>query len=618
MFSPQIGLDVRANGHDSPISEERATPYSYSARLTRYDIAAELSPTRNAVLYRFTFPAGDRAHLLLDLAHQVPKQIATFQPGSVLASTVTVAPDGRSVSGSSRYQGGFGGEPYDVYFHAEIDTPPVAFGTFLDGEVDPVRERSTTRADERTGGWWRFAGAGPHSVQVKIGISFRDVPRARAHLAREIPGWDLREVREGARAAWAERLGRIRVTGGDPAMQTQFYTALYHAQQMPRDRTGEFARFAPGAPMWDDHYAVWDTWRTKFPLMIWVDPDMVRGVIASFSERLRVDGRLRDSFTAAGISAGSQADQGGNDLDNIIADAYVKGLKGVDWAAAYAVMRHNAERERRGTFGPRASVDNPANDTDAYRRRGWLPPGPMNVSNTLEYAYNDFAVAQVARGLGRTDDAERYAARSRAWQVLFNPEMEEAGFTGFVMPRNDDGSWVPVNLIKFPGSWKLYFYEAASWGYSFYAPHQAARLIEMMGGEQAFVRRLEHGLETGKVDFSNEPAFLTPALFHYAGRPDLSAKWVRRFANQLVDATGYPGDDDSGAMSAYYVWAAAGLFPNAGQDLYLLNGPLFDRVVIQRPEEGRLTIIRRGSGDYVRSVTLNGVRSPDHGSVMPS
>ncbi len=606
LLSPRLGLEVRADAHDSAVTDEVATPYSYRARLSRYGIVADLSPTRNAALYRFSFPAGDRAHLILDLGHQLPRQILTGQNGTVLASRIAVAPDGRSASGMARYEGGFGAEPYDVFFHAEIDTAPAARGTFHNDRIEAdTLTRTLQRTDDRVGGWWRFPAGAARSVQVKIGVSFRDETRARAHLRREIPGWSLPAVRTQARDAWNRALGRVAVTGGDRAARTQFYTALYHAQQMPRDRTGEFARFAPTAPMWDDHYAAWDTWRTKYPLMMLIDPAMVRGTIASFSERLRVDGRVRDSFTAAGASALSQADQGGNDVDNIIADAYVKGLKGVDWNAAYAVLKHNADRERRGN-GPRGSRDDAAYDNDGYRRRGWLSPGTMNVSNTLEYAYNDFAASQVARGLGKTADAQRYAARARGWQALFNPMLQDAGFSGFVVPRKDDGGWVPVNLTAYPGSWKPHFYEAASWGYSFFVPHQASRLITMMGGRETFVRRLEHGLQTRKVDFSNEPAFLAPALFHYAGRPDLSAKWTAHYTRALVDAKGYPGDDDSGAMSSYYVWASIGLFPNAGQDIYLLNGPRFARVVIDRPEEGALTITRSGVGDYVAAATLNG------------
>lgn len=608
LLSPQVGLQVGHEDHDSPTARDQATPYSYSAELTRYGIVAQVAPTRHAAMYRFDYPAGDQSHLVLDLAHRLPGELLSNQVGEVLESQLDLGADGRSASGWSRYSGGWGAGPHKtVYFHLELDSAPADRGVFHNATVTSDLSGRTAAAGDRLGGWWRFEDQGSRTVLLKIAVSFHSVERAQAHLREELPAWSYEAVVAEGRADWNDRLGRIAVEGGDTAARRQFYTALYHAQIMPRDRTGEFARFPSHVPMWDDHYAIWDTWRTKYPLMLLIDPAMVRGTIASFIERQRVDGHVRDSFTAGNGGKSGIADQGGNDLDNVIADAMVKGLTGVDWQAAYGVVRHNAEFERRGNFAGSASNYRPLLDTDDYRRNGWLPAGIMSVSNTLEYAYNDFNVSQMARALGHEADAERYLARSRGWQTLFNPEVTDSGYQGFILPRDTAGAWPEVDLVRYPGSWGPYFYEAASWGYSFFVPHQTARLIELMGGPETFVRRLEHGLETSKVDFSNEPAFLTPALFHYAGRPDLSAKWVRAFARQKVDAVGYPGDDDSGAMSSYYVWAAMGLFPNAGQDLYLLNGPLFDRVTVRRPEDGVLTITRSGDGDYVAAVTLNDV-----------
>jgi putative alpha-1,2-mannosidase len=218
----------------------------------------------------------------------------------------------------------------------------------------------------------------------------------------------------------------------------QFYTALYHAQIMPRDRTSEFTRFAPTTPMWDDHYAVWDTWRTKYPLMMLIDRPMVRGTIESFSARLEKDGHVRDSFVAGNGRKQGIADQGGNNVDNIIADAYVKGLTGVDWERAYSVLKHNADYERRGNFAQSRSSNRPEFDTDAYRINGWLPSNVNNVSNTLEYAYNDHSIATVASGLGKAADAQKYAARSARWEHLFKTDAESEGFRGFMMSRNTD------------------------------------------------------------------------------------------------------------------------------------------------------------------------------------
>ena len=611
LLSPQIGLAVASDGHDSPKADEEAECYSYRVRLSRYNIVTELSPTQHAAIYRFTFPASDQAHLMLDLGAQIPGQLGT-QPGDgkVVDSEVHLDAKDGSFSGSSRYSGGFGGGEFTVYFYGEMKQRPVEFGTWKNAAIlsNSTSER-WVKENDRVGSWWRFSTKSSEPVLLKIGVSLRSVERAREYVTREIPAWDYELVRASARQAWNEALGSIAIKGGDETQKTLFYTALYHAQIMPRDRTGDIEGFPADQAMWDDFYATWDIWRTKFPLMLWIDPAMVRGSISSFHARLEADGQVRDTFVAGyggrGSEAarwpftgprGTQADQGGNDVDNIIADAYVTGLRGVDWEKAYEVLKFDAEQERQGNF---------AEGVEDYRRQGWIRSGIMSVSNTLEYAYNDYAIAQVASGLGKKDDAQRYLARASQWQNLFNPAIESDGYKGFTMPRDLNGAWIPFDPKQYPGSWKNYFYEGNSWTYSLFAPHQVGRLIELMGGPAMFAKRLDHANSVPLIDFFNEPGFLAPTLFHYAGRPDLSSKWMHRFAERYT-LRGYPGDDDSGAMSSYYVWVSMGIFPNAGQDIYLLSGPLYDKIIAHRPEDGLLTITRRGKGEYIASATING------------
>ncbi len=603
LLSPQVGLDISRDGHDSPKGEELAQAYAYRVVLARYGITAEVTPTHHAAIYRFTYPEGDQGHLSLDLAHQVPGNTVERPEGKPGKGVLTLDPATRSFSGSSTYSGGWAVGTYTVFFYAELDQPGAEQGTWKTTATTSATTNTLhikAEADgERVGGWWRFDGKTARTVQVKIAVSFHSVERAREHLKREIPGWDFDTVKAAAKAAWNDGIGRIAVTGGSEAQRTQFATAMYHAQLMPRDRTGEFRRFGD-APMWDDHFAIWDTWRTKFPLMVLIRPEVVRGNIQSFITRLRVDGRVRDSFCAGNDQTD---DQGGNNLDNIIADAYVKKVKGIDWEAAFGVLKHNATKERKGM--------NRQGEED-YRRQGWIRAGRMSVSCSLEYAYNDFVAAQVAQGLGKNEEAAAWSARARQWQQLFNPASESDGFKGFIVPKTATGAWAEVDLKKDYGSWKDFYYEATAWNYSFFVPHQAGLLIDLMGGKEVFTSRLEAGI-TGSLNdnktliwIGNEPAFLAPHLFHYAGRPDLASKHVKNLIRTRFTLRGYPGDDDSGAMSSYYVFASLGLFPNAGQDLYFLNGPMFDRLVVTRPEEGKLEITRTGSGDYVAGLTVNG------------
>lgn len=603
LISPQIGLATVPAEHESPKADEKAEAHQYQVRLTRYDILAQFAPTRHAALYRFTFPASDQAHVLLNATHHIPGDISTAMFGHLrrpIPSELTLAADGRSLSGQSRYPGGFGG-PYTLYFYAEFDHTPAAFGTWRDATTQPGATTITSSGEqEHLGTYARFATTAGQTVQMKIAVSFLSVEKARAFLAAEIPGWDYATVRDAAAQAWRDALAAITIEGGTPEQRILFNTALYHAQIMPRDRTGEFARFAPDAPMWDDHYAIWDTWRTLYPLHALIRPDIVRDTINSFIERQRVDGSVPDIFIA-GVN--QFREQGGNGVDQIIADAYAKKIPGIDWEKAYAVLQHNADHRRTGAAFDRKGAPAP------YRELGWIPAEEkdvMSVSFTQEYAQNDYSAGLVAAGLGKTDDARRYFARSQKWENLWNPATESDGFTGFMMPRQADGTWIEFDTKIYPGSWQPYFYEANSWTYSFFAPHQPERLIALMGGPERFVARLQYALSKNLLNLGNEPSFLIPQLFHHVGRPDLAAKTIHEITGTKFTLRGYPGDEDSGAMSSYYIWSKIGLFPNAGQDLYYVNGPAFPRIVVRRPGHPDLEITRSGTGFYVASASLNG------------
>lgn len=603
LVSPQIGLATAPDQHDSPKADEKAEAHQYQVSLSRYDILAQFTPTRHAALYRFTFPASDQAHVVFDVSHHIPGDISTAMfkyMNRPVPSELTLSADGRSLSGQSRYPGGFGG-PYTVYYYAEFDQSPAAFGTWRDAATQP--DATTIKGGdglEHVGAYARFATKACEVVHFKIAISFLSVEKARASLQSEIPGWDYAAVRDAAAQAWRTALSSIAVEGGTAEQRTQFHTALYHAQIMPRERTGEFARFAPDAPMWDDHYAIWDTWRTLYPLFALIRPDVVRDTVNSFVERQRVDGIVPDTFVAGVNKFG---EQGGNGVDQIIADAYVKKIPGIDWPAAYSILQHNADRRRTGSAFNKPDAPAP------YRTLGWIPAEEkdvMSVSFTQEYSQNDYSAALVASGLGKTDDARRYFARSQKWENLWNPATESDGFTGFMMPRQADGTWIAFDTKKYPGSWKPYFYEANSWTYSFFAPHQPERLITLMGGPERFIARLQHALAKNLLKLDNEPSFLIPQLFHHVGRPDLAAKTLQAITGTQFTLRGYPGDDDSGAMSSYYIWSKLGLFPNAGQDLYYVNGPVFPRAVVKRPGHPDLVITRTGEGFYIASVRLNG------------
>ncbi|MBO5501926.1 MAG: glycoside hydrolase family 92 protein [Clostridia bacterium] len=216
----------------------------------------------------------------------------------------------------------------------------------------------------------------------------------------------------------------------------------------------------------------------------------------------------------------------------------------------------------------------------------------------------------MAKNLGTREDYETYQQRSRNWQNLWNPDARYGEFTGFICPRNSDGTWVEIDPGQHWASWVKHFYEATSYNYSFFVPHDVPALIEKCGGEDAFIRRLVHGIETGLVDYGNEPAFLASYLFAYTTKPWLITDSIDKLRD-LFTMDGPPGNDDSGAMSSWYIFSSVGFFPNAGQNLYYLTSPRYDHTVIMLPGGKEITIRANNltaENKYIQAVRINGQR----------
>jgi predicted alpha-1,2-mannosidase len=589
LLSPQVGLAAEETAHDSAKSDEIAEPHHYGVTLTRYGIRVDLAPTHDAAICRLEYPATDNATLVLDVTHSlgqhIVKQIGgVFLGGSVKITSLTPL----TLEASGRYQGGFGSGPYAVHAVLRCDRDATSAGTWHNAA--PAPGELSAAGDGTLGAFARFDARENRVVQVRMGISLKSIGNAGKLLEAQIPAADLGVVQKAAAQVWNERLGRIRVEGLSEADRRLFYTCVYHSQLMPRERTGDNPKGDSNEPYWDDHYAVWDTWRTAMPLLMLVDREAMRGIVRSFIDRHEHGGRVADAFVA-GVESG---DQGGNDPDNIIADAYVKGLDGVDWKRAWGVLKAHAEKGR----------------TPEYRKQGWIVAGRMSCSNTLEMAYNDACAAQVARGIGEKAAGNALRERSRQWQNLWRADLTDGVYRGFVVPKRADGTWVePFDPRKVYGSWLDYFYEGSSWNYGFFVPQDIPDLVEKCGGKEMFAERLEFACAKGLVEQWNEPAFLSLRLFAWAGRPDLTSRWVRKTMGQWGLKRGYPGNDDSGAMSSWYVFSALGFFPVAGQDLYIINGPLFPQAEISLGEGRKLTITATNAGPesvYVQSATLNG------------
>jgi predicted alpha-1,2-mannosidase len=325
--------------------------------------------------------------------------------------------------------------------------------------------------------------------------------------------------------------------------------------------------------------------------------------------------------------------QGGSNSDVVLADAAIKGLPGFDYVKAYEAMVKNAEvdsprplhegRElgdylRLGYMSmPTINLkDVPATrasiSTDEYEQLGYqVLRNSRSASRTMEYAYNDFCVAQMAWVLGRKADHQKYLLRSRNWTNLWDPE------TRSIRPRFADGRWLtPFSPThNYPDKeydfWDSPFYEGNGWQYTTYVPHDVQALINRFGGREKFVKWLDELFEMEVYNRGNEPDFLVPYLYIHAGRPDRTADRVREILSTryTTGRAGLPGNDDAGAMSAWYIWGAIGIYPNAGQDYYYIGSPLFPKVTLSLGQDKPFTIDAQetsSSNRYVQSVTLNG------------
>jgi predicted alpha-1,2-mannosidase len=362
----------------------------------------------------------------------------------------------------------------------------------------------------------------------------------------------------------------------------------------PRNRTGDNPNWRSEAPFWDDYYTLWDSWRTEFPLLAILRPDVVRDNINAFLDRQAHNGQVATAFTQG---KEMKTGQGGDEADCVIADAYIKQVRGIDWEKAYAVLKDHAEHARTPDYREKGYVA-----SDVKHDYDWrLKSG----SSTLAFAYADFCAAQVAKGLGHMDDFSRYSARANNWKNVWDDSPSDSGFSGFVRGRKQDGAFDDTPAR---GGYNKDFYEGTCWVYSYFVPGDIAGMTGKMGGCDKFVERLQFALDNNLIDFTNEPSFDTLWWFSANGRPDLASLWIDKLRNLYTDA-GYPGDEDNGAMSSLYIFVVSGFYPIAGQDLYYLHGPRFQKIAFHLASGKTFTIIGHDVGEkniYIQSATLNG------------
>ncbi|MGB0051710.1 MAG: GH92 family glycosyl hydrolase, partial [Terracidiphilus sp.] len=490
------------------------------------------------------------------------------------------------------------------YFYARTDTPAASWGTWLNGDLSPGSKSAKGDAGSTSGAWLTFS-APARPVLMKIGISFISVAQARQNLSAEIPAFDFEAVHAEAVAKWNKALANIDIKGATPEQLQIFYTAIYHTILMPTDRTGENPLWTSTEPYYDDYYAIWDIFRTSSPLLTLIAPDRETAIVRALVDLYRHEGWLPDA--RSGNYNGRT--QGGSNAEFMLTDAFIKGLKGIDWKTALAAEIHDAE------ISPKDHFKEGRGGLDDWHKLGYVSiegsdrPGSVD----MEYAADDFEIALLAKGLGNQAAYKKYLARSANWKKLWDANFSDGGFTGFIRPRHQDGSWLePFTALDFCTWGGKTFYEGNSWTYSTFVPHDVAGLIEKSGGPDTFVRRLDAFFDVpGRYDVGNEPGFLTPYLYIWAGRPDKTAAHVRQIiaASYHAGQSGLPGNDDSGAMSSWYAFGQIGIFPNAGQDIYLIGSPANPQTTLHLAGGKNFVIEARNltpDNIYVVAATLNG------------
>ncbi len=597
----------------------------YSVGLSKWNIKTEITTSPKVAYYKYSFLSKGKKGIKIDCGEFLGEGATpdAREAQQFVGSEIEVVSD-YEVRGYSKVRGGWNnGAAYTVYFSAVFNKPISSFATFKNGQLF-ASQKVQFDDGKKTGALLYFTDAEAAEIEMKIGISFISSLKAKQNIDTEIPHWSFEKTLQETRESWKTLLKKIEIdNSATPDQQKMFYTALYHTMLMPVDRTGENPLWESGSPYYDDFYAIWDTYRSSSPLITLITPSRQVDIINALLQIYRREGYMPDA--RSGNSNGRT--QGGSNAEVLIADAFVKGLKGINYNLALEAMLKDAtippggneEKEGRGGL------------TD-YNGLGYVSTNFVRAGNrTLEYAYNDYCLATVAGGIKRKGEYRRFLKQSDNWQNLWR-NIKDNGATGFIMPKDAAGKWVDsircdmsngrstyIPYTPLAQDWPIcvcwwcsFFYEASSWEYSLSVPHDVAMLIKKSGGADAFKKRLDIFFEKELYNVGNEPSFLSPNLYHWIGRPDLSSDRIQKIVNKNYNAShsGIPGNDDSGAMSSWLAFHMMGLYPNAGQSYYLINSPFVKQTVIHQENGKDFTITAKNfsaENKFIKSATLNGI-----------
>ena len=640
-FKGHLGMNAYQSAftHDGEI----AKPGYHKVKLTDYDITAELTSTMRVGFHCYTFPKSDASYILFDTG-------AFLAHGPTAYSEVWKVSD-KEIAGWEMMER-TGRRPKDtpVYFYAQLSKPMDKVVSWREGRIES-NSNPERISGKNAGMAVRFKTEKDEKVMLKVAISYVSVEQARKNMLTELSRWDFEQVKQSSFSEWNDWLGRIEVEGGSREQQIKLYTDLWHAllgrhvvsdaDGHYMDMTSDFPRIRQiplgedGKPLYNHHnFDAW--WGSHWSLnILWsmAYPE----VMDNFCNTM-IDMYQNGGLIPRGPSGGNYTYvMIGDPAVSFFASAYNKGIRNYDAELAYEGLRKNAFvggiRDHAGYEHSKTAY---SGGMKYYEEWGYVPDGRKDVegmhttgaSMTLEYAYQDWCLAQMAKTMGKLQDYEFFMKRSKNYRNLWNPE------SGYMQPRGEDGNWLPyfdpLELTEKGG-----FCESNSAIYSHYVPHDMAGLIELYGGADQYVKRLNANFEKSEsygffrsnktkegnwTDYGNQPGTGMAHLFSYAGAPWLTQKWVRKVKAAYCDVTpygGYRDDEDQGQMGALGVLMAIGLFEVDGgcaeKPFYEITSPLFDKVTIHldnRYYSGKtFQIITKGNSTdnmYIQNASLNG------------
>ncbi|WP_263408953.1 GH92 family glycosyl hydrolase [Terriglobus tenax] len=602
-------LDPAGRSSSFSHEKEQSHPYEYSVDLLESGIHVDLTGTERSGLMRFRYPASVKAAVL---AIQENHRLGT--------GSIRVDEKNQEVTGwnpAYRIYAG-NGKPagFSGYFVVQFSQPFKTGGTWS-GDERHIGSVSQDGAKSAAGAFVSFDLTQGSEVLVRIGTSFTSVEEARRNLA-EIPDWNFAGTVQKTRAAWEQALHPFDLSAksASDSKRTVFYTALYHSFQLPRifsDRSGSYPQFAGGTTVktakgftYYDDFSIWDTFRAIQPLFTLVAPNRSLDMVKSLITKGEQGGYLPifpawNSYTSEMV---------GDHADAVIADAYAKGIRSFDVQSAYRLMRKNATERPKDHA---AYLDGRGRrGLNSYLKYGYIPledhisdafHTDEQVSRTLEYAYDDFLVSEMAKWTGHKEDVKLFADRAQNYRKVIDSE------AGYARGRHADGSWeTPFD----PNGTYKWITEGLPSQYTFFAPQDLPGLVEYLGGKQKFISKLDALFDGGFYNHGNEPGHHIAYLYNFAGAPEKTQLRVRQILQKEYrnSTDGLAGNDDAGQMSAWYVFSSLGFYPvTPGTPRYELASPLFDELSLHLPNGHTLRITAPGasSGRYqVKSVSLNG------------